>query len=177
MRVVGRHRWGAGLLVAVLVACGGVAGGSLPEDEWNRVLEEMRPDWEPREVETFLTRCLDEGGVTFDYTIRASHSGYGYSGQGVSEADAAVAQSCMREAEERFPASPPTSPEQLSVTYDLLVRMADCLEEQGVDVDRPSREAFIDSEGKWTPYQAVGPEEYERLEQACPQDKYAYVGD
>lgn len=165
------------LAIGLVTACADATARSLPPDEWDRVLEEMRPDWEPRQIEAFLTRCLDEGGVTFDYEIKLSGYNYSISGRDVSEQDVAIVEACKKESQQRFLPPPAPSPEELSVIYDLLLREGDCLREQGVDADPPSREEFIDSGGKWTPYNAVTAEEFERVQEICPQDIFAYVGD
>lgn len=69
---------------------------------------------------------------------------------------------------------PPVTKATLEADYKKKLAMQKCLEKEGYPPgETPSKAAFVDSQGMWSPYQNVprhvGKVEWERLNHACPQ--------
>jgi hypothetical protein len=86
---------------------------------------------------------------------------------------AAVEDACWQAADERYPAAPPPTAEQL---YDLYLEAAACLEAEGYPIpEPPTRDSWVDAyPGRvlWHPHSFVpnvGEETWLRLNRVCPQ--------
>lgn len=69
---------------------------------------------------------------------------------------------------------PPVTKATLEADYEKKLAIQKCLEKEGYPPgETPSKAAFVDSQGMWSPYQNVpqdvGKVEWERLNLACPQ--------
>jgi hypothetical protein len=84
----------------------------------------------------------------------------------------------------KFPVDPryfaPLNESQLTYLYDYLTgELTDCLETNGYDIEEPpTREAFSNSEGDWSPYTDLNPPGslWASLEKQCPQSPEGLFG-
>lgn len=65
----------------------------------------------------------------------------------------------------------PYGPKEWSVIYDALHITSQCLIEHGYPTPGPpSKDAYIESGGRWHPYDLLAPAAIDEAEQVCPQD-------
>lgn len=65
----------------------------------------------------------------------------------------------------------PYGPEEWSVIYDAFQITSQCLIEHGYPTpDPPSRDVYIESGGRWHPFDLLSPTAIDAVEQVCPQD-------
>lgn len=138
----------------------------------------LRPRVTESERDDFIEDCLRDRGSAA-YTRKPTG---GFEGSNVRPSDEAAMTACVEESFQRWPNPPaPSSRADYEVLYNLYLRETECLRNLGFEVDPPSLDAYIDHDGFWIPYDDLPPpsglESWTSVNEACPQNPWAYEGD
>jgi hypothetical protein len=146
------------------------------EEDLASARDSLRPAVTKEERDDFIEECLAEFGLAGVFERRP---GGGFTASGVGENEISIMQQCRESASERWPdPPPPVSATEFAALYDLYMKQAECLEQEGYEVEPPSLDRYIDIQGNWVPYDDL-PEmhdgqEWLRINEACPQSPWAY---
>lgn len=169
----------AALIALLLLAC---SGGTEPIDEspseagpTTTDSEEFQGD--PQDYLAALVACYREAGWDAEIV-----DGDGLRVPSVTEGQRDAFEVTVAECEQQLgapPMAPPLDEEQIRDHYDALLEAAECLRQEGIDVEPPpSVERFIDTwdadGGGWHPHQSIdsgAPGDWEQLNERCPQPR------
>lgn len=122
-----------------------------------------------------MIACLRKAGVDAEFDPVSNSVVYTY-----KDEQAEAARGSYEQCEKELKAAgilkdpPPVTKATLEADYEKKLALQKCLEKEGIPPgETPSKAAFVDSQGMWSPYQHVprnvGEAEWERLSDACPQ--------
>jgi hypothetical protein len=160
-------------MLVLLVACN---GAEYSGEEIDRALQDLQPPPVDEPWGEFVVSCALESGYTGEISVDAQGS---VVDEPLTTRDTEILDDCLLQADDIY-IFPTIEDQELRLTalYELQILAAECVEtELGLDVDFPTREAFVDSGGNWNIYDQAQPgSEAEWIEwnTTCPQDLWHY---
>jgi len=132
------------------------------------------------EVNRLLSRCMNDHG--FAVTLHGDGLGIHWADipSEQNELAAAVSISCLEGLQVPDLASSVLTLDQYAEVYAYRTELAECVRGEGYQVpDPPSLDLFVEEQGRWSPYDAVGVlagSDWDRLNQTCPQEPVGGFG-
>ena len=132
------------------------------------------------EINRLLSRCMNDHG--FAVTLRGD--GLGTRWEDIppeqNQLATAVSIACLEGLNVPDLASSALTQDQYTEVYAYRTELAECVRGQGYQVpDPPSLDVFVEEQGRWSPYDAVGVSagsDGDRLNQTCPQEPVGGFG-